>query len=378
MERVEIDKKVNAILDLAKKYNETGSFSYKIFVYNPILSPKRIQRGQGNNANKKPDAQRDYKSNFGKGAYKHFEEDLMKEISNEDLMKVEVEMKVSGHTETYPILLREDALEETEEDDNEESMSVEDVRDLVRQELEAQQPKSDPLSGSMNALNDLLGQCFGGLSGVKEGGLGAVLALRDSMLKTNYETQLKGITDAYEKKEQERRTEELRNERDEYKGKCKELEDQLRKAERALERKEDECSDLEERIEELEKMKPEHSIAGVALTGIASKALESLALRHAGTIGKLMGVDKDAMLGMLMADNQDVAEAAVTPQNEAPAAVVGVEEDGPRSSQISTIKMLAESLTDEEFEALYNVMLYLDSHREVIINMANSIKAKEA
>ncbi len=158
------------------------------------------------------------------------------------------------------------------------------------------------LSG-MNAVLSLLGFAPQSLDGVDAtspmGQISSIMQARDQMTRNEIIAQLQG-------KEKER----VENENEELKEKLKEMEEKMLANSKQLETMKEQLEEAQERVAELEKMKPENSIAGVALSSLGGSILanagQALARRNAGLLAGLFGINKEQMLGML--DGQDVVE----------------------------------------------------------------------
>ncbi|MBR6249754.1 MAG: hypothetical protein IKR17_00990, partial [Bacteroidales bacterium] len=243
-----------------------------------------------------------------------------------------------------------------------------------------QQPQQQPMQG-LGSLETLMGIAFGGLAGTQEGSaVNAMFGVRDQLVRNEFERKADLMRQDYERKQTEREINELKESRDNYRKRVEELERQNEAMSREIRDKNDELEDAESRIEELERMKPEASIAGVALTGVGAKIAETLLLRHAGTVGKLFGVEKEAMLGML---TDDLNEQPETPQQAAPTAsapvVVSEATDGTdeeQDSRISSLKVLFNSLSETEQNDFWSVVLFIDEHRDKLHQMAMSIEGQ--
>lgn len=332
--REQINGQVNAIIDTVQSLSQAGRIRYYINVVNSALGRNPIEICRGSNADNN-NVEKQQKWYYGDDMIHKFAEHLKQAVANKSHSKVHIIIKDGGNTVKgeYNIILKED-----------------DTAD----------EQTSPVGGYPAAaqglafINDLLGAAFGGLGGTEQNGIGAIIGVRDQMLRSEYEKrdmerqhkiENEAIRAEFEHERAQKELEDIKSERDKYRQKAEELQNEINQSKVALEERNHTIDKLQERVDELEQMKPEASIAGVALTGIATKALEALALRHAGTIGKLMGVDKEEMLGMLTGDLQEpqptVAESAVdTPTVEAA--------DAPQDNVAQYTSQLAEVLRQHD------------------------------
>ena len=189
---------------------------------------------------------------------------------------------------------------------------------------------SNPPKGMFGGLGDLL-TLLGydnGLNGTSSpaDNLGAVLSIRDQRIREEYDRR-----DAMREREQ------IGKERDEAKAEAARLKTELESAQRKIERLQSQLGDAQEENEELQKLKPENSVLGLSLTELGStllaKGLQKSVRANAGLIGKLMGVDKETMLGMI---DEQGSETDTTPvATEEPAVEVeGVEVEEAKGEKV--------------------------------------------
>lgn len=369
-----IKQKVDDIISNVSALAASGSrIRYYIFVFNPSISDKAIEVYRGSNAdNATLEKPQDWY--YGERMGEKFAEQLNTVVSNPSNVKVAVTIKDGSNNVKgqYNITLQEQY----------ENFRMQDPDSAVVPQQQQQPQQQNSLQG-LGSLNELLGMAFGGLSGTQEGsGLGAILGVRDQLLRNHYDREVDSIRQDYERKQNEREIDELRKERDNYRKKVEELNRECDDLKREFDNQTRELEDAEERIEELEKMKPEASVAGVALTGIASQVAETLLLRHSGTIGKLFNVDKDAMLGMLTDDLKKKPEEQpqqAVPTMDAPI-VVSEGTDGtnePQDERVKRMQSLFNSLSEDEQSDFWTIVLYLDENRNMMHEVAIGIEKQQ-
>lgn len=378
-----IKQKVDDIISNVTALSATGGrIRYFISVFNPSISDKPVEVFKGSNAdNTNLEKPQDW--NFGAQMAEKFAEHLNSAVSNPSNVKVSVTLKGGGGEEKgkFSITLRDEYGDFPMHDYD---------RNIVPHTEEPQVQQSQQNMQGLGSLNDLLGMAFGGLGGIQENsGLGAILGVRDQLIRNEYdrrdmqrqyqhEREADNLRIEFERKNTERQINELRDERDQYKKEVKQLQGELSTAEAQLKSKDAEIAQMNVRIDELEAMKPDASIAGVALTGVGAKIAETLLMRHAGTVGKLFGVGKDEMLGMLAEDN---AEPTVpTPQSDANVAtpvVMADDDNEPTDERLASIKLFFNSLTEEQRTDFFTLVLFVDENRDKLHQMALSISKQQ-
>lgn len=189
------------------------------------------------------------------------------------------------------------------------------------------------------------------------GGLGAVLSYRDKMIEKRFEERDRNI-------ELTRLSDECR----ELKAQIKQLTDETLAKSKEIEQLKDDINDYDLQVAELEKLRPENSIAGVALTGLLASAGQSLLKRNAGLLGRLMGIDKDSMLGML--DNTNDEETAA-PRQTVNAADIDIEPQDARSADIDSIKNFMRQVSDTDFAHILDIFRLFAAQRETITALHN-------
>ncbi len=380
-----IKQKVDDIIENVKALSLTGGrIRYFISVFNPSISDKPVEVFKGSNADNTNLAQpQDW--NYGAQMADKFAEHLNAAVSNPSNVKVGVIIKGGGGEEKgkFTITLRDEYGEFPMQDYD---------RNITPHTSEAQpqQPQPQTMQG-LGSLNELLGMAFGGLNGTQEGGgLGAILGVRDQLIRNEYdrrdmqrqyqhEREADNLRLEFERKNTQKQIDDLRTERDQYKKECDQLKGELNSAEATIKSKDAEIAKMNTRVDELEAMKPEASIAGVALTGVGARIAETLLLKHAGTVGKLFGVGKDEMLGMLTEDNTAEPEPTApqpTANISAPAVVVNGD-DEPTDERLASIRLFFDSLTDEQRNDFYTLVLFVDENRDKLHQMALSINKQQ-
>lgn len=365
-----INKQVEDICGTVESLNRAGRIRYSMHVLNPTLGHEPVQQHRGSNADNNEQAvpQNWY---YGSEMPTKFREQLTELVNNPSVAKIFIDIKdgASQQKAKFEIVLRD------------EYTNYPQPQQQMQPAQPTQQP-AQPMGGSifgMDNMNDFFTAMFGGLSGTERSGLGAVIGFRDQLVKNEYERRdaerehlagIERVRNEYERKELDRQLADVRKERDDAKSQVRELEEKLRRAERDIEKKEDEIYDLEEKVTELEKMKPEHSLMGVSLTGIGTKVVETLAMKHAGTLGKLLGVDKESMLGMLQADNE---EPMPMPQQSEQCTVTMDGDENPRAARVESLRTLIYSLSEDEFEAFWSVICFIDENRDKMMEMGKKL-----
>ena len=284
-----IERKVNDIVSTVRSLSSSGNrLRYYISVFNPSISSKPIEMYKGSNAdNSKVDAQQEWY--YGADMVQRLAEQLHDAVDNQSNVRVEVVLKDGASKEIckFQIVLREEYA------DNVPTYT-------------ATQPQQQPQQSiqGLGSLNELLGMAFGGLGGAEAtNGLGAILGVRDQIIRSDYERRDTERKHDYECRDYQRRIDELT-----------EQVQRLTEENKQIAILTEENKRLSEQVAEQEKSN-EPTIAGIALSGVAARAAETLLLRHAGTVGKLFGVGKDEMLGMLTGDlSEEQSEEQSMPQ----------------------------------------------------------------
>lgn len=192
-----------------------------------------------------------------------------------------------------------------------------------------------------------------GLDNDPTGGLGAVLAYRD-----------RAIEKKFEDRERERNYERLLDECRELKAEIRRLTDDTAAKSKEISQLRADIEDYEDQIAELEKLKPENSVAGVAISGLLASAGQALLRRNAGLLGRLLGVDRDSMLGMLDADT----DAPDAPAAQAPAALpsVEVEPEDERTPDIDSVHSWLRNIPDDDFARVLDILRLFAAQKETI------------
>lgn len=196
------------------------------------------------------------------------------------------------------------------------------------------------------------------------GGLGAVLAYRD-----------RAIEKKFEDRERERNYERLLDECRELKAEIRRLTDDTAAKSKEITQLRADIEDYEDQIAELEKLKPENSVAGVAISGLLASAGQALLRRNAGLLGRLLGVDRDSMLGMLDADT----DAPDAPAAQAPAAQpsVEVEPEDERTPDIDSVRSWLRNIPDDDFARVLDILRLFAAKHETIKALHTSLFADQ-
>ena len=192
------------------------------------------------------------------------------------------------------------------------------------------------------------------------GGLGAIMAVREQNLKNEFRQERereKYENLLVEKSKLEEELKGVKKELDEERDYTAELEEQI--------------DDLTDQIEQLEKLKPENSLAGVSLVGAGIKIVENLARKHASFVGGLAGMSGDDFKKMLENDDRAAVEQTSTAEQVNDVEVEPVADD-PRSKKIAEIDKFMRSLTDQEFDALFTLMgAFYNDHSIIQLTVEN-------
>ncbi len=114
-------------------------------------------------------------------------------------------------------------------------------------------------------------------------------------------------------------------ERDEARREAEELRKQIEELRTKIDDMQKQMEELQDENTELQKLRPKNSMLGISISELGStllaKGLQKTVRANAGLIGKLMGVDKDTMLGMIdgkgeQTDNVPSVEEVITPSAE--------------------------------------------------------------
>ncbi|MBR6250494.1 MAG: hypothetical protein IKR17_04765 [Bacteroidales bacterium] len=311
--REKINEQASAIIDAVRSFSQSGRIRYCISIVNPTLGREPVDFARGCNVSN-DNLVRKAATNYGDDMPKVFEQKLREAINNKTHERIIVTIKDGGNTTKgqYEIVLRDDY-------DNAPNQSVNPNLGGGA----ALFPQ-----GGLAVVNSLL--CGLGLSGTESDGLGAIIGVRDALLRNEYdrrelERQHKMENDAireeYERKRVEEEIAALKAERDRYKQELEQRRAEFTNAQQKAEQ-------YAERVEELEKMKPEASFMGVALTGLLSNAIGSFAKSDMGTrlIGKALGGTPEQVRRIL--DGVDEAqESEPQQQSTAPEPQVEVVEE---------------------------------------------------
>lgn len=330
----EINNSVNSIIEQVSQ-NDNKGLRYEIYTLNPSLSANEQRYATGDN---KGDL----------SCTKQIKSIIETLLNNNNIVKIRVVLKtlngrVINESElvikpTYgssPVFYAPQKID---------SKPIEPTPQNVSQN------NANPNMNLYNILT-LMGFDASKLNGVDDpiNGLGAIMDIREKQIEKRYEDR-----------EKQNRYEQLIVEKAKVEEKYEELAKQYQALEKENDKLNDKIDELEEDIEELEKLKPENSLAGVSIVGALTNVAENMLRRHAGTVGKLLGTDKETMLGMLDSDNhaeqpQEIVEnVEVKPLNE-------------RQAQIDVINNLLLHLDDNHYNCFVKLFEAFQANNDSIL-----------
>lgn len=359
-----IKQEIDNIIDCVRSLSQSGKTKYKVSVFKVGMSPDDnwLVFGRGSDTDN-AEVTKEQKCNFGSEMIDHLIDDLNKVTSDDSVAQVKVEVYNGKNVvvNTFKVNLK--------------SMDKMPVPAPASSPSPIQEQPAIQGLGGIGGINDLLSAAFGGLSGVEQSGIGSIIQVRDQLVRNEYEKR--DMQRDWEQRSLHEKLGAITVERDGLNRDVAALAAKVKALEAEIEKKEDKIYELEDQVEELEKMKPENSIAGVAMSGLLTGVANNLLMSHAGTIGKLFGVDKGAMLGMLQADAQESIPQPQQPQQPIePCVVSGVDEDNsPRAEEKRNLAMLVDSFSDEEFAAFWKLVMAFDENRPAMIQAANNIQS---
>ncbi len=238
-----------------------------------------------------------------------------------------------------------------------------DTRDVRNAKAAYNQMHGNAPFGNVNAMLGLLGFDTG-LNGVDDnsplGGLGAILAVRDGNIRQQYE--MKEQSRLLDVAHQDAAT--LREEISALKGEIANKDKTIEKLSRKLERS-------EERVEELEKMKPENSLGGIALKALGQSILTGVVKSNTGVISALSGIPKPALDAAMAAQDDGMGQYSAETEDDAD---VEVESEDLRSGQLSQIGSWCKSLTDDEFNQFLAIMNVFMLNKQSMTSLYNQWK----
>lgn len=221
-------------------------------------------------------------------------------------------------------------------------------------------------TNAMTGVLQLMGFNTKGLNGPEEdnntfAGLGMIMGVRDQNMRNEYE-----------RKDIEKKNQELQIEKAKLEAKISELQKEITSDDTYIEELETKIEELNEQISGLEKLKPEYSIAGVSLVGVLSKAAENLLKRHSDLVGSLAGVDGEYIRKAL--EKPEEIPAQQQQQTATPAADVEIAPVSKHAAEITAINQILDKLTDTEFEQVAQLFVAISQHREIIAQIPNFIE----
>lgn len=307
----EINNSVSSIIEQVRQSDNKG-LRFEIYTLNPTLSSEEQRYAIGDNKGEI-------------SCTKQIQSILETLLNNKNVVNIRVVLKtMNGKVISESNLPLKSAYGENSQ-----------VFIPTRQkEIKEEQPKINGESNNMTLYNilTLMGFDTSGLNGIDDpiNGLGAIMNIRE-----------KQIEKRYEERDRQNRYEQLVVEKAKIEEKYDELQKQYNSLVKENEKLYDKIDVLEEDIESLEKLKPENSIAGVSIVGALTNVAENMLRKHAGTIGNLLGTDKETMLGMLDNDN-----------NQQPMVV--------ENNTMQNVEVVALSERQEKIDFINNVLLQLD------------------
>lgn len=363
------------MIQQVRSLNNAGRIRYFISVLNPLFGDNFTEFARGSNADNE-EMQEARSWNYGADMPEHFEQDLKRVLENENIAKVIVRIAGGDNKDkvTYDLVLREQYAN----------------HQPIAQHKPEEKPQpvatQQPALGALGDLNAIISGLFGGLGGPEQTGLGAIMGFRDQIMKNEYdrrdmerEHQQKEqeIRNEYERAEHAKTVNSLREEGVAMKSRIAELEGELAKAKADIEKRDTQIEELEDQVEELEKMKPDNSIMGIAISGALAKAGDMLLHKHAGAVGKLLGVDKSTMLGML--DEEPETEPMEQPAATAdipPVSLESAEEDDQITTAAKEIAGYINTLTDDDKKKFVYVMRAAMQHLDEMAEQASEIMSE--
>ena len=210
-----------------------------------------------------------------------------------------------------------------------------------------EQPQNSMNMAGMNDVFKLMGfdvnTSLEGFENKNMGLFGTIMAVREN-----------NIREEFKREKEKERYDNLLIEKTKLESELEGVKKELADEQAHSEQLEDEIDELNEQIEELEKRNPDNSLYGVSLVGVGAKIVENLARKHASFVGGLAGMNGDAFKKMLDDDDNQ----AIQQQVAAPVTDVEVEPvaDDERSQKIAEIGKFLKTLSDEDFERIWQLM----------------------
>jgi len=263
---------------------------------------------------------------------------LIKKITGQPLKNSKWMIITKRATTPTNIIIQQERYEETTEHP---------VQPQPQPQPQQEQPQNGVNMAGMNDVFKLMGfdvnTSLEGFENKNMGLFGTIMAVREN-----------NIREEFKREKEKERYDNLLIEKTKLESELEGVKKELADEQAYSEKLEDEIDELNEQIEELEKLKPEHSIAGISLVGVGAKIVENLARKHASFVGGLAGMNGEDFKKMLDNDDNEVAQQTVA----APVTDVEVEPvaDDERSQKIAEIGKFLKTLSDEDFERIWQLM----------------------
>lgn len=341
----EINSQRKSVLDAYRAADSNGVACYEMFVVNPILSSEPHSMFRGNNRE------------LGKGSsYCTFEEHLDTLLDNPDIASIRVKIwgqKKSDEKADLTITIRTPYNDRGVVRYYEQQVPTQEKEKPASSVQQTSSQHSDINSvQSLISLLGLGGLVDGGLGSINQdatGGLCAILDVRDKLKEQEFERIRQDERSLIAKQSLANKDEEIaalkaqiRTLNDSYNSRLLEYQRQLEENNRLMKKMQERCDEAEA---EIERVNPNNSVFGVALSGLLANCGQMLIRRNAGLLGGLMGIDKDTITAML--DGSDDTSDSEEPNSISPEAAPVVEVQvaqptdiiAPEVIQISTDKI---------------------------------------
>lgn len=245
-----------------------------------------------------------------------------------------------------------------------------DTRDIRNAKAAFSQMHGSAPFGNVNAMLGLLGFDIG-LNGADDnspiGGLGAILAVRDGNIRQQYEM-----------KEQSRLLDVAHKDAEQLRGEIASLKSEIADKDKTIDKLRRKLERSEEMVDELEKMKPENSLGGVALKALGQSILTGVVKSNTGLISALSGIPKPALDAAMASQGADDAQPQGGQADDDDDTEVEVEGESPRSTQLGQIEAWCLSLTDDEFNQFLAIMNVFMLNKSSMTSLYNQWRAATA
>lgn len=243
-----------------------------------------------------------------------------------------------------------------------------DTRDIRNAKAAFSQMHGSAPFGNVNAMLGLLGFDIG-LNGADDnspiGGLGAILAVRDGNIRQQFEM-----------KEQTRLLDVAHKDAEQLRGEIASLKSEMADKDKTIDRLRRKLERSEELVDELEKMKPENSLGGVALKALGQSILTGVVKSNTGLISALSGIPKPALDAAMASQGAEDGQAQDAPTDDDIG--VEVESENPRAPQLGQIEAWCNSLTDDEFNRFLAIMNVFMLNKASMASLYNQWRAATA